>query len=421
MHQIIDRRHSGRSKNIVNRRRFLERYQKQIKKAVADAISGRSIADIEKGEKISIPTRDIIEPVFGHGQGGKRESVHTGNREYDQGDRVERPKQKGGKGGKGKASDQGQGMDEFAFELSRDEFMDYFFDGLALPNLVRKKLASIDSFKTVRAGHSKQGVPTNINIVRSMKSAMGRRIALRAPYTEEIVGLEKELEELLQQVEESDFRVVELRERIALLRKKIKRIPFLDTIDLRFNNFIKEPVPTTAAVMFCVMDISGSMGQDKKDMAKRFFMLLYLFLTRNYKKIQVVFIAHHTAAKEVDEQEFFYSRETGGTIVSSALVLLQEIIETRYPTTDWNVYVAQASDGDDWNDDPIKCRKLLSDRLLSLVQYFAYIEITEERPQNLWREYLSLENDHDNFAMQRIEKPEDIYPVFRELFKKQLA
>jgi uncharacterized sporulation protein YeaH/YhbH (DUF444 family) len=210
-----------------------------------------------------------------------------------------------------------------------------------------------------------------------------------------------------------------LEEEIEQLKKKVARIPFIDTFDLRYNNRIDQPKPTTQAVMFCIMDVSGSMGYEEKDMAKRFFMLLYLFLTRTYEKIQVVFISHHTVASEVDENTFFYSRETGGTVVSSALELTSKIIQERFPTSEWNIYAAQASDGDNWDDDSVACRKIMNEQIMPYVQYYAYIEITADRHQNLWQEYLTLKNDWENFAMQRIEEIADIYPVFRELFQKQ--
>ena len=173
--------------------------------------------------------------------------------------------------------------------------------------------------------------------------------------------------------------------------------------------------------MFCVMDVSGSMDEERKSMAKRFFMLLYLFLTRSYEHIEVVFIRHHTVAKEVDEDEFFHSRESGGTVVSSALELMRGILRERYANGQWNVYGAQASDGDNWDNDSPVCGRLLGKEILPWCQYFAYVEITAGDPQNLWREYTKLEAAHDNFAMQRIESPADIYPVFRELFKKTIA
>ena len=248
---------------------------------------------------------------------------------------------------------------------------------------------------------------------------MGRRIALSSPYKKRIKEIEAELEDLLKRHNETDAVIMKLREEIEHLKKKIERIPFIDTFDLRYDNRVDEPKPSTQAVMFCIMDVSGSMGREEKDMAKRFFMLLYLFLTRTYEKINVVFISHHTVASEVDEETFFYSRETGGTVVSSALKLMSEIVQERYPSSDWNIYTAQASDGDNWHNDSTICKQLLDEKIMPFMQYFAYIEITADRHQNLWQEYLGLKSQWDNFAMQRIEKIADIYPVFRKLFEKQ--
>jgi uncharacterized protein len=171
--------------------------------------------------------------------------------------------------------------------------------------------------------------------------------------------------------------------------------------------------------MFCIMDVSGSMDEMRKDTAKRFFILLYLFLKRAYEKIDVVFIRHHTAAAEVDEDEFFHSRESGGTVVSSALHLLQKVLSERYASSDWNAYVAQASDGDNWDNDSVLCKQILVNGIMPRVQYYTYVEITDGPPQNLWEQYMEVADNNQNFAMQKIVTPADIYPVFRELFKKQ--
>lgn len=173
--------------------------------------------------------------------------------------------------------------------------------------------------------------------------------------------------------------------------------------------------------MFCLMDVSGSMDRATKDMAKRFYILLYLFLSRTYKNVDVVYIRHHTQAKEVDEHEFFYSQETGGTIVSSALKLMDEVVKERYDPAQWNIYAAQASDGDNWADDSPLCHELLAKKILPVVRYYSYIEITRRAHQTLWREYEHLQSTFENFAMQHIRDPEDIYPVFRELFHKQTS
>ncbi len=253
-----------------------------------------------------------------------------------------------------------------------------------------------------------------------MRSASARRIAMSAGKRRELRALQDELKALYEQPSYPPALAAELEEKITHLRERINRVPFLDDIDLRYHQQILEPVPCSKAVMFCIMDVSGSMDQATKDLAKRFFILLYLFLDRHYEKTDIVFIRHHTVASEVDEHEFFYSRESGGTVVSSALKLTQEVIDERYPTSEWNIYAAQASDGDNWPDDSARCKQLL-DNLLPKLQYFAYVEIAQ-RDNVLWKSYLSIEAEHsDTFAMQHITSAADIYPVLRELFRKQDA
>ncbi|WP_257285879.1 YeaH/YhbH family protein [Endozoicomonas sp. SESOKO1] len=419
---IIDRRLNGKNKSTVNRQRFLERYKKHIKKAVSDAVNKRSITDVVSGSEVTIPRKDLSEPLFRHGQGGRYKQVHPGNKEFVSGDRIKRPSGGGGSGsGKGKAGNSGEGMDEFSFQINHDEFLEHMFDNLELPNLVRKQLEDMTEFKIRQAGYTTAGSPDRLNVVRSLRSAHARRIALSGGDRREIRALKKELREMEVSPDETDQqRVSELRERIKELNGKLKRLPFIDDFDLKYNNMVKVPSPSNKAVMFCVMDVSGSMTQDIKDMAKRFFILLYLFLQRNYKEIEVVFIRHHTAAKEVDEDDFFYSRETGGTIVSSALEMTRDVINKRYSPADWNIYVAQASDGDNWEGDSSVCTKILTEQIMQKVQYYCYVEITDRAHQNLWREYQSVaEKFKDHFAMQQIKSPSDIYPVFRKLFEKK--
>ena len=407
MSYIIDRRLNDKRKSTVNRQRFLRRYRSHIRDAVNDAVSRRSIKDMEQGERISIPRKDLSEPIFHHGPGGQRSIVHPGNQEFHQGDRIRRPDGGGGGGpGEGQASDQGEGNDEFAFEIDKQEFLNFLFEDLELPNLLKRHLEGAHIFQHRHGGIVSQGMPAKINIVRSMRQASMRRRALTAATRKKIRTLKAERK---------------LDEQIARLERRVERIPFLDTVDLRYNHHVKVPVPVSRAVMFCIMDVSGSMNQDMKDLAKRFFLLLYLFLERNYEHIEVVFIRHHTSAKEVSEEEFFYSRETCGTIVSSALKLTRDIIDERYPVDEWNLYAAQASDGDNWNDDSPACAKLIEDELLPKLQYFSYVEVMPRAHQALWDHYQNIMQRHPSaFSMAQIDEPGEIYPVFRELFKKRM-
>lgn len=420
MSQFIDRRQNAGKKSTVNRQRFLRRYKNQIKRAVSDAVGKRSITEIDKGEQVTIPAKDISEPRFYQGRGGHIERILPGNDNFITGDRIMRPESEGSAGGSGSnASDSGEGNDDFVFDLSRDEFLDLYFEDLELPDLVKKELSRISTVKTVRAGVSTSGIPNNINVLRSMKQATGRRVALASPYKKQLKEAEDELARLRALDNPDASQIDALEQDIVFLKKKIQTVPFIDTIDLRYNNRIRIQTPSTQAVMFCIMDVSGSMDEAKKDVAKRFFILLYMFLTKNYEKIELVFIRHHTSAKEVNEEEFFYSRETGGTVVSSALELLCQTIDTRYPPEAWNIYVAQASDGDNWNADSPYCQELLQDKIMPLLQYFAYIEIMPRHHQSLWEVYQHIKDRFPNFAMENIDNVSDIYPVFRELFKRK--
>lgn len=422
MAHFIDRRLNSKGKSTVNRQRFLRRYKSQIKEAVSDAVSKRSVTDLDTGEQVSIPKRDISEPVFHSGKGGNRDIVHPGNDQFSKGDKIKRPRGGQGQGsGEGDASDSGEGEDDFVFQISKEEYLDLLFEDLALPNLQKNQLDKLVQYETYRAGFQTDGVPSNLDIVRSLKGSVARRIALTSGKKKRLKELERQLELLKSDKHDHDLKITELEEQIAELKRRIKAIPFIDTFDLRFRNYEKRPVPTSKAVMFCLMDVSGSMDQVTKDMAKRFYILLYLFLTRTYKNVEVIYIRHHTQAKEVDEQEFFYSQETGGTIVSSALKLMQQIIADRFPSDEWNIYAAQASDGDNWADDSPSCSEILHNQLLPLVRYFAYIEITERQHQSLWREYQNLTEIHPHFAIKHIKTVDDIYPVFRELFEKSIG
>jgi len=422
MTHFIDRRLNGKNKSTVNRQRFLRRYKNQIKKAVADAVNNRSIEDVSNGESISIPTKDILEYQFSQDKGGIRDIVNPGNDRFTQGDKIERPESNSnsdGESGNGNASKDGLGADDFQFQISKDEYLNLLFEDLELPNLEKNSKDKIEDFENRRAGFTTQGIPSNISVVKTLQNSLARRIAINASKIKRVNQLKSQIQESSISEDSSDDIISEIKAEIAIIEKKIASTPFIDTYDLKYKKFDKTPICNSKAVMFCVMDVSGSMDQPTKDMAKRFYILLYMFLTKNYGAIDVVYIRHHTKAKEVNEHDFFYSQETGGTIVSSALKLMEKIINERYQDGLWNIYAAQASDGDNWADDSPNCHKLMSENIIPKVRYYSYIEITNRTHQTLWREYERLNQEYDNFSMEHIRKVEDIYPVFRQIFKKQ--
>jgi uncharacterized sporulation protein YeaH/YhbH (DUF444 family) len=429
-HHIIDRRKNQKGKSTGNRRRFLGRVREHVRRAAKEAVRDGNIKSItsNKKRKVNIPAKDLEEHHIVHGEGGNTERVFPGNQDYITGDRIRRPPKGGGRG-RG-ASKDGDGEDSFTFELTKEEFLDLFFEDLELPDLIKENIKVSEKFDFSRAGYVTEGTPARLNILRSMRSAKGRRKALVGPKKKKLKELEEELKELNAFIDkaqrngldcsiEKDRRVA-VEEEIKKLKRKIRAIPFVDDIDLRYNHWTKVPQPTTQAVMFCIMDVSGSMGEWEKEMAKRFFMLLYLFLTRSYERVELVFIRHHHQAKEVDEDEFFHSRESGGTLVSPALEMMCDIVDKRYDINQWNVYACQASDGDNWPDDTEAAKDILETRLLRMVQYYAYVEIDERggKDSDLWDTYDEIKTRNQNFDMTIINDAADIYPVFRRLFEK---
>lgn len=408
MSMIIDRRLNDRNKSAANRERFLRRYKEQIRKSVTDLISKRSITDMDRGGDVNIPTKDISEPQFSHGQGGNREIVLPGNRKFVPGDKLPRPK--GGAGGGGGGDGEGEAgpsQDDFVFSLSREEFMNLFFDDLELPHLVRNAMGDVREYKMQRAGYTPKGVPANLSVPRSLRNAMARRIALGAP-------LKRQIQQLKAQPVPPDAE-------IADLQRRLSRIPFLDEFDLRYRHRIKVPQPISRAVMFCLMDVSASMSEGKKDLAKRFFTLLYLFLSRKYQRVDLVFIRHTDNAEEVDEETFFHDTQSGGTVVLSALKLMQEIMAERYPSDAWNIYGAQVSDGDAFGADPEKSRTCLTEQLLPLIRYFAYIEVPDDPMRTSPLTYAYQRIESEKFAMSRVSHRGEVYPVLRELFRREAA
>lgn len=423
MSTIIDRRLNPRDKTIKNRQRFIQRSKDQIKEVVKKTIDEGNIADIQNN-KIRVRAKGIGEPQFQvDPKTGDKKYVMPGNKEYIEGDTEDKPPKGGGrrgtKGGVGVDAE-----DEFEFVLSKDEFMDFIFEDLELPDLVKKQIKDVTKTQLKRAGYTNTGNPSQLDVVRSLKNSMGRRIGLHRPKNEEIEELEKKIDQAI--IDKEVELVQELKIHLDELKRKQVAIPWLDPFDVRYRNFTHVPKPTTKAVMFCLMDVSASMGQREKDLAKRFFFLLHMFLHRKYEKVDIIFIRHHEEADEVDEEEFFYGQVSGGTVVSSALKLTKEIIHKRYPTNDWNIYIAQSSDGDNYSDDSAEATKCVTE-LMPLTQYFAYIEIGKvyqlgsEANTDLWDSYSPVADEFKHLAMRTVFFTEDIWKVFKSLFARESA
>ncbi|MEJ2117127.1 MAG: YeaH/YhbH family protein [Alphaproteobacteria bacterium] len=414
---IIDRRLNPKAKSLGNRQRFLRRAREEIRNAVSEALKKRKISEAEGGEEIRLRSKSLNEPSFRPGREGQHDFVLPGNKEFVVGDRISKPPESGGKGGGSHGSPDGYGEDDFVFTLTMEEFLDLFFDDLKLPNLVKTKLKDVRSPTPVRAGFTMTGSPAKLNRVRTMRNSMARRLALRRPSLDEIAQAEAELADAEAETPPDEERIKLLSDKVARLKHMRKVIAYIDPFDLKYNRYERLPKPITQAVMFCLMDTSASMTQSLKNLAKRFFMLLHIFLSRHYRDVQVVFIRHTTYASEVDEDTFFRSTETGGTVISSAYEEMLRVVKERYPVDEWNIYAAQASDGANDLGDMMRCTDMLEHQILPLCQYFAYIEVgTNISESIIWSGFSPLEDFHKHFAMRHVVTPSEIYPVFHDLF-----
>jgi len=417
MSHLIDRRENARGKSAVNRQRFLRRYKTQISAAVHKMIDERKLADMESGGDVHVPRKDISEPSFAFGRGGNREIILPGNREYVAGDRIPRPD--ASSGGGGNEAGHGESEDAFVFSLSREEFMHIFFDDLELPRLARTTLGRAVKPAPIRAGYTTTGAPAQLAIVRTLSHSLARRIALRSGIVAKAESVQAEFARAVAAGQQQD--AFDLYAELQRLSRRGGALPFLEELDLRYRNRVMRPEPVARAAMFCLMDVSASMDEEKKDLAKRFFTLLYLFLTRKYDEVELVFIRHTEDAEEVDEHTFFHDPRSGGTIVLSALELTEKIRRERY-ADGWNVYAAQASDGDAFGADPARSARYLREQLLPHTRYYTYLELTgqesHERTSTLWMEYTVIASARDNFAMRRAAERDQIYPVFHDLFRK---
>jgi uncharacterized protein len=421
MTNIIDRRKNPSGKSLGSRQRFIQRAKEQVRKAVNDAVGKTNIKDFGKGTvRVPVSNKDLSEPTFNHDTGtGHRKAVIPGNKDYVEGDQIDKPDD--GEGGGSGASRDGDGEDEFEFALTKEEFIDFFFEDLELPNLAEKEMKELLEMAPKRAGYTSTGSPSNLSVAATVKKSIGRRIALKRPKQDEIDALKAKLSMSVECLEDLIY-VREIEEEIARLESRMRGIPYITSPDLRYRNFIQQPKPNTSALMICLMDVSGSMGEREKDIAKRFYILLWLLLHKKYETVEIKFVRHHHVAEICTEEDFFYKRDSGGTLVSEGMKLVNQIIDA-HPPSQWNVYVAQASDGDNDESD-MQDMAVELEKVLARTNYYAYLDIPSAfnlsmmRSSQLWNFFKEVERVYDRIGIARARDQSDIWAVFQELFEK---
>ena len=361
----IDRRQSGRGKSLPNRQRVIRRIREYIKQSKPQNI-GTGTASVgrqstQQVNPVKIAAEALEEPRFAYDpESGDQLWIISGNQKFERGDDIDLNKQSQGDGTGAGAG--GDGEDGFVINIGADEFLDLFFEDCELPNLTNQKVTEKLDNERSHAGFSPNGIPAQLSVVRTYKQALGRRRALGSPYKKELRELEEEYESWLDQLPQlseevqatAHARMAEIEERILVLQRKLAAINPFDKVDLRYRKSEHKPLHTVDAVLIMIMDISGSMDEHEKTVARRWFALLYAFMRRKYATCELVFIAHTATAMQMSENDFFSTKINGGTLVSPALAMANQIIKEKYDHNQTNIYISNASDGDNWaSDSPV--------------------------------------------------------------------
>jgi uncharacterized sporulation protein YeaH/YhbH (DUF444 family) len=412
---IIDRR-PDRGKSTGNRQRVLRRLEGALRAQVDQMIARRRLSEHDKSADIEIKRKDVKEPRFLlDARTGAHGRAVPGNANYRVGDKIPRDSPEGR--GQGSGAEGAETEDMFRFALSREEYLSLLFDELELPPLIKKDLLEIDENRFRRGGVVRYGNPSTVCVARTFKASIGRRVAAEAHFEEALDAAEAALRVARSSAVPASVEVAELE--LKEVRRRGADIPFLDPIDLRHRSLVEVQSPRTAAVMFCLMDVSASMNELRKDLAKRFFTLLYLFLSRKYAKVELVFIRHTDEAQEVDEDTFFNGTQSGSTKVLSALTKMREIMALRYPPSRYNIFGAQASDGDSFGEDSGASSAYLLSELLPFSRYFVYAEVgeTASESSSLWTAYSGIASEQFNMAT--LTARNEVYPALAKLFQKE--
>ena len=432
----VDRRKTGRGKSLPNRQRLLRRIQDAIREAKPKDIDAGGVKGMGNSGGQANPvkvTRDSLhEPSFHYASGtGNHDIVLIGNDQWERGD--EFPLDDGSGQGGGNGAGQGEdGEDDFVINISRDEFFNVFFEECELPDMQDTHEREIPELMPKHAGFQKEGNPAQLNVIRSYKNALPRKRALTVESREELEALEAEYQNLAVELAEGTVpsepvheRMSAIELRIEELRAKIAGIPFFEKLDLRYTKKEKVLVKSADAVFIMIMDISGSMDEDKKRMSRKFFSLQYAFIKKKYPQTDLVFIAHTDKPIEMTEDEFFTTRVSGGTTVSPAYEMAHDIIKARYDASNTNIYLSQASDGDNFDHDNANIIPALEDSgLLAKLRHASYAQVGQSwgagyGAVTLWSVLQSVANSNKKFSMVKITDDSEVFEAFHKIYKKK--
>ena len=385
-------------RSAADRKRHKQKIEKALREGIKDVVADESIIGQDGKKKVKIPVKGIKEYQLVYGENKENKKAGSaGDKEIRQGQVLRRGAKRKKKNGDKAGNEKGE--EYYEVEITLEELAEYLFQDLQLPDLEKKKFRFIKDHKLKRSGFRKKGLNSRLSKKETIKRKIRRKkMAIAAgthdPNTDE-------------------------------------RFPFHED-DLKYKHMKLKPQENNSAVIFFLMDVSGSMGKQKKYVARSFYFLLYQFLRFKYDNIEVVFISHATEAKEVNEDDFFKKATSGGTVISTALELEKEIISKRYHPSHWNIYSFYSGDGENWSFDNPKTVTLFQ-YLKEISQLVCYAEIDPfsdpeselsilsksfnygaSEASTLWGKLSALEDD--KFKKVKISKPTHIWPSFRKLF-----
>lgn len=435
---FVDRRKTGRGKSINNRQKLLDRIKESIRSTKPqdiDAGGVKAAGNKSPSKSFTNPVkiaRDALhEPTYHYDMhSGEQEVVLIGNDTFERGDPFPVSGEGEGRGGAGPGD---RTEDDFIVNISRDEFFDVFFEECELPDLLETLEKDLPEAVWKPAGFQKEGNSAQLSVVRSFRNSIGRRRALTADSRSELEELEEELEKLEDALIDNQLngvanaRYQEVKARIEELKSKIATVPFFEKVDLRYRKSEKVQVRQADAVLIMIMDISGSMDEEKKRAARKFFALQYAFIKRKYPNTDLIFIAHTDEAEEMEEEDFFTTRLSGGTIVSPSFALAHSIIKSRYDAQQTNIYLSYAGDGDNWEDDnPHVITELEDNGLLAKLRHAVYVQVGQEMPGSffrsaftLWTVMTSISKTNPKLHLVKIAGDDDVFASFRKVYGKK--
>ncbi len=391
---------NGKDRSAEDKRRHRELVEESIKKNLGNIIAEESIIGQSKDKKIKIPIKGIKEYQFVYGNNGT--SAGSGDGREKRGDRIGEDKAGKNGNGDGQAGNQ-EGEDIYETEITIEELIKYLFEDLNLPDIDRKKMAEIESIRSLKnLGYQRKGIPPRLAKRRSVIEKIKRKQGFFRNHEET-----DDDKDLVEDILDNE------------IEQQKKRFPFMED-DLRYRRVREDHKKDFNAVVICIMDVSGSMDQTKKYMARSFYFLLYQFVRLKYSNVEVVFVAHTTSAKEVNEDEFFHKGESGGTYISSGYEKALEIIEQRYNPSSWNIYAFHCSDGDNWSEDNKKAVDC-AQKLCEVCNLFGYGEIVPgyySSASTIKSEYQKSINNK-NFAIITMTRKEDVLTGLKKLLDKE--